>query len=502
MKRIFLFVLLLFAVFSISACFQGTEELEEFTVVFDANSGTTVEALSVKEIADSPKTQRDGYEFGGWYYDPEFCNPVVFPVQITQDVTLYAQWTPLYYDVTFDAQGGSSVESIYVNEIAAPPTTKRSGYQFDGWYYDAKFSSPVIFPVEIKQDTTLYAKWIQTHFKVIFNTNGGSSLSNRTTRQITKSPVTKRENYRFDGWYYDKNFRTPVVFPLSVERNMTLYAKWVQTHFDITFNTNGGTSINPQTTSEIKTMPVTQRDNYCFDGWYYDEDFRTPVVFPLSVERNMTLYAKWVQTHFDITFNTNGGTSINPQTTNEINTMPVTQRDNYYFDGWYYDEDFRTPVVFPLEVKRDMTLYAKWIRLQATYSYESFKIKHLDSSYYSSYKLNLEPDHLELAKLKALGYKIRITVEYDVYYRKDYDVPLDLGYAGSPKYEVSINNRDELGVYKNDLSTTTYRRSYSVSYSVSIAALEKDAFWAQFSTNNVQNIICFENVKVTFECYK
>ena len=435
MKRIFLFVLLLFAVFSISACFRGTEELEEFTVVFDANSGTTVEALSVKEIADSPKTQRDGYEFGGWYYDPEFCNPVVFPVQITQDVTLYAQWTPLYYDVTFDAQGGSSVESIYVNEIAAPPTTKRSGYQFDGWYYDAKFSSPVIFPVEIKQDTTLYAKWIQTHFKVIFNTNGGSSLSNRTTRQITKSPVTKRENYRFDGWYYDKNFRTPVVFPLSVERNMTLYAKWVQTHFDITFNTNGGTSINPQTT-------------------------------------------------------------------NEINTMPVTQRDNYYFDGWYYDEDFRTPVVFPLEVKRDMTLYAKWIRLQATYSYESFKIKHLDSSYYSSYKLNLEPDHLELAKLKALGYKIRITVEYDVYYRKDYDVPLDLGYAGSPKYEVSINNRDELGVYKNDLSTTTYRRSYSVSYSVSIAALEKDAFWAQFSTNNVQNIICFENVKVTFECYK
>ncbi len=39
--------------------------------------------------------------------------------------------------------------------------------------------------------------------------------------------TTSIAGYEFFGWYYDENFRNEVVFPISPEKNVTLYAKWI-----------------------------------------------------------------------------------------------------------------------------------------------------------------------------------------------------------------------------------------------------------------------------------
>ena len=63
----------------------------------------------------------------------------------------------------------------------------------------------------------------------------------------------------------------------------------------VTFVTNGGSEVKSQKTNVVKEAPSTKREHYLFDGWYLDKDFKALAVFPLSVEYDTTLYAKWLK---------------------------------------------------------------------------------------------------------------------------------------------------------------------------------------------------------------
>ena len=66
-------------------------------------------------------------------------------------------------DVTFDSQGGTSVEGIVVEHnstIDQPPTPTRLGYEFLGWYRDEDGIHPWGFDTDtVIEDLFLYAKW-------------------------------------------------------------------------------------------------------------------------------------------------------------------------------------------------------------------------------------------------------------------------------------------------------------------------------------------------------
>lgn len=67
------------------------------------------------------------------------------------------------YQVSFDTQGGTAVESqkrMYGELIEEPEVPTREGYQFDGWYRDAN----TVESWDMSRDTvtesmTLYAAW-------------------------------------------------------------------------------------------------------------------------------------------------------------------------------------------------------------------------------------------------------------------------------------------------------------------------------------------------------
>lgn len=104
----------------------------------------------------------------------------------------------IYWSVTFDTQGGSSVpsQSVQNGERAEEPAAPTlDGYIFDGWYKDTYAVTPFDFSTVITADWTIYAGW-----KVDLN----PSTSEDSSEDPTPTPST--DAYGPDGselvsWY-------------------------------------------------------------------------------------------------------------------------------------------------------------------------------------------------------------------------------------------------------------------------------------------------------------
>ena len=96
----------------------------------------------------SEKPIRDGYEFVGWYDDPDFMAPSAVQYYTADcesartwdkstDATLYAGWKALSYSISYDDQSAApdTYPASYTIEDAdfTLPTPARYGYKFDGW---------------------------------------------------------------------------------------------------------------------------------------------------------------------------------------------------------------------------------------------------------------------------------------------------------------------------------------------------------------------------------
>ena len=81
---------------------------------------------------------------------------------ITGDTTLYAKWTINNYTVTFNSQGGNTVNNEnadYNSTIIAPTAPIKTGYTFGGWYKEAGCLNAWNFITDtVTSDTTLYCK--------------------------------------------------------------------------------------------------------------------------------------------------------------------------------------------------------------------------------------------------------------------------------------------------------------------------------------------------------
>ena len=68
----------------------------------------------------------------------------------------------------------------------------------------------------------------------------------------------------------------------------------------IKFNSNGGTvvdSVSVKKGGKVSDLPTPVRDGYVFGGWYLDSSFTTAFDADTVINRNYTLYAKWVALH-------------------------------------------------------------------------------------------------------------------------------------------------------------------------------------------------------------
>ena len=203
-----------------------------------------------------------------------------------------------------------------------------------------------------------------------------------------------------------------------------------------------------------------------------------------------------------IYFNTNGGNHIEPAISDEaFEKLPTPKKENHAFLGWYLDTAFSSEIIYPYMPEGKVTLYAKWVKTTSKETLNNAKIKNWQGNS-PSIVYQITPNGFDMEELQINGYKMEITVSYDVYYEKDYDVPLNIGYAGAPKYEASIKNSNNIGTFEKDKSTSSARKTRTISYTASISDLKNDKITLTFSTDNIQNVIHFSNIVITYECYK
>ncbi len=109
-------------------------------------------------------------------------------------------------------------------------------------------------------------------------------------------PFTTEEGEALTGWSYTWDGSQPVRNHIDrVTGDIKLFPI-VRNACWITYNSNGGTVIKPgYVLSGDATVPPEEpvRAGYTFDGWYEDEGLNRRFYFESSLNKNITLYAKW-----------------------------------------------------------------------------------------------------------------------------------------------------------------------------------------------------------------
>ena len=204
-----------------------------------------------------------------------------------------------------------------------------------------------------------------------------------TTPTITLAAPTKN-GYTFLGWFKGSLGGDQIKeIAQGSTGNLNLYAKWVLTEYEITYNNlyNGKNHSDNPKTYTIKTEYIfgdASRDGYTFVGWYKDPGYDEQITeITLGSQGPLVIYAKWDIITYDINYNMNEGTNdqANPQTydveTDTI-TLAAPTRDYYTFAGWYKDARFNTRIEeIPLGSFGEIDLYAKWTPIDYTITYNT-----------------------------------------------------------------------------------------------------------------------------------
>lgn len=344
------------------------------TVTFDTDGGSYVPPQSVEpenKVVKPDNPTKDNCVFGGWYTDAECTTEFDFSQNITSSITLYAKFTQSYFNVTFDANGGSAVEKQTViggGTATIPEQPTKDGYTFAFWCTDSGATNEFDFTTPITEDTTLYARWVLNQYTVAFDSNGGSSVQSQSVEhgKLVVFPIMPtKTNYSFFMWCKDKYLEEEFSFSTPVTSDLTLYARWFGSSYSFAFDSNGGNTIPTQTIENGKkaTRVVPAKTGNTFEGWFSDEELTKEFSFDTAIVHDMTVWAKWQPDTFTVTFESNGGSEVDLQTIEYGNT--VTQPDNptksgSAFAGWYSDEELTQGYDFSSSVTSDITLYAKW----------------------------------------------------------------------------------------------------------------------------------------------
>ncbi len=350
----------------------------KYTVAFKGNGASSGKTANKSLNCGTPGTLtvnafiKKGFKFVRWntaadgtgtnYEDLAVID--IVPGKNNETLTLYAQWAPVEYKITYVRNGGS-LNPEYPNYILTYefnhetpgnskggyelPVPSRKGFTFLGWYKDAALRTKV---ARINKtdfgDITLYAKW-GMKYTVSFDAsagNGGTGtmaaqiIPYETSTALRGNAFKNSDGKAFMGWALSAsqaaagtvtftNAQKLLTSDISVMTynnatgayEMNLYAVW-RDEFDVVFNTNGGelpehakvaetTKLTYVAGSNYKytyggayTLPTPIREGFKFEGWYEDSAFKKKITgIAKTVSGDKVLYAKYSGLKYNVTFN-------------------------------------------------------------------------------------------------------------------------------------------------------------------------------------------------------
>ncbi len=330
--------------------------------------------------------ERTGYDFVGWYDNPEFTGTEIktLPAYTTGDFTFYAKWKAKEYNLIYNLDGGSC-ESVlpdmytygvgYVLPIESE--MKREGYTFVEWRDSAGKKV-----VEIKASDygakKLTAVWSANYYAVNYNNNmdnasiSGSVVRNYYTGTNVTLHTLEKAGYDFLGWFDNEKCVGDVITAISEEMygDKTFYGKWQAKTYKINYDLNGGswnsnvTPIESYTYGNVVEIQTDVfRKGYTFTGWTFDGG-ATAVKIDSDEVGDINLTANWSVNKYKIIYDevlgdVNYVGSVPYEFTyDKAVELPKLEKTGYEFEGWLLNGEVVNK--FDAKTAADIVLKAKW----------------------------------------------------------------------------------------------------------------------------------------------
>ena len=314
------------------------------------------------------------------------------------------------YSIAYDGNGadGGAVPMMRVSTVGGYPVIvdgntdglTRAGCTFNNWNTAPDGSGNTYKAGQTIQLSggriTLYAQWTHPDYVVAFDSQGADTEASPSSI-VVKAPANTvvlpeapiRAGYVFDGWYTETNGQgTQLISSTIIYGNITVYAKWNEGIFQITYNANGANSGTvPSSQKGVTNNNVTisgntgnlQKTGCKFMGWNTKSDGSgTDYIAGASYagSKDIILYAKW-NNNYLITYLDQGGTVFSGSHGNNHPTLHSYGKDTvliapkkagYIFGGWFSDINCNGNKVdiIKASVMEDIILYAKWIGYSIT----------------------------------------------------------------------------------------------------------------------------------------
>ena len=396
----------------------------EYTIQYVYNDGKatstnpttyTVESDTIT-LADA--TGADwGKTFLEWH-DENGQKITEIPTGSTGDRVITAYWNwPVHLHYLDKDNNEIESATLYVSELepgaCVLPTGEKTGYDFDGWYEaqkDIGTASHKLNALSIAKKWELYGRYTaktDVSYTVKYLREGDNKVlapEKVVTDQTFDTEVTEQAA-DVVGYTPDAPSKTMILD----EYNKVLTFSYSANTYDYTVRhikqlPDGSYD---EANAEVETLSgkfealaaVTAKD---YGEHYPTNDADTKQ--NIKIEEGLTIDVKYDLDEHTLTFETNGGSAINPVTVRHGNAVarPADPtKDKYTFIGWYADPEFTEEYDFATVLEADKTIYAKFELTSTPIGdiYVRYDVLHIKQLPDGTYDLaNAEVEHLRALK--------------------------------------------------------------------------------------------------------
>lgn len=396
----------------------------EYTIQYVYNDGKatstnpttyTVESDTIT-LADA--TGADwGKTFLEWH-DENGQKITEIPTGSTGDRVITAYWNwPVHLHYLDKDNNEIESATLYVSELepgaCVLPTGEKTGYDFDGWYEakkDIGTASHKLNALSIAKKWELYGRYTaktDVSYTVKYLREGDNKVlapEKVVTDQTFDTEVTEQAA-DVVGYTPDAPSKTMILD----EYNKVLTFSYSANTYDYTVRhikqlPDGSYD---EANAEVETLSgkfealaaVTAKD---YGSHYPTNDADTKQ--NIKIEKGLTIDVKYDLDEHTLTFETNGGSTINPVTVRHGNAVarPADPtKDKYTFIGWYADPEFTEEYDFATVLEADKTIYAKFELTSTPIGdiYVRYDVLHIKQLPDGTYDLaNAEVEHLSAKK--------------------------------------------------------------------------------------------------------
>jgi len=396
----------------------------EYTIQYVYNDGKatstnpttyTVESDTIT-LADA--TGADwGKTFLEWH-DENGQKITEIPTGSTGDRVITAYWNwPVHLHYLDKDNNEIESATLYVSELepgaCVLPTGEKTGYDFDGWYEakkDIGTASHKLNALSIAKKWELYGRYTaktDVSYTVKYLREGDNKVlapEKVVTDQTFDTEVTEQAA-DVVGYTPDAPSKTMILD----EYNKVLTFSYSANTYDYTVRhikqlPDGSYD---EANAEVETLSgkfealaaVTAKD---YGEHYPTNDADTKQ--NIKIEEGLTIDVKYDLDEHTLTFETNGGSAINPVTVRHGNAVarPADPtKDKYTFIGWYADPEFTAKYDFATVLEADKTIYAKFELTSTPIGdiYVRYDVLHIKQLPDGTYDLaNAEVEHLSAKK--------------------------------------------------------------------------------------------------------